>query len=290
MPFISIVVPFRNARENIRECAESLLNQNYPKDRYEIIMVDNMSTYRGAAVLAQYKNLILLEDQRCGSYAARNKGISVAKGEIIACTDSDCVADPDWLKKIAGAFGKETTAVAGEIKAYKPTTVIEVYWEGCMKQEANLSDRYPYAITANLAFRNHVFDERETFDPSFLSCGDVDLCWRLLEKGCRIEYEPAAVVYHKNIKTRYQVFKKIFFQSSYVPKAIKKNLKFLEHSGKMRRVAVYGYVKLLQNIFTYLFAGKDRINRHKLSLEIVPLTARKLGLIYGSLRHGFLYI
>ena len=286
---VSVIVPFFNARENITECVESLLSQNFPEKSYEIILVNNASSDDSPALLEKFKDRItLIKEERRGHSFARNRGISSAKGDIFAFIDSDCVASKNWLKHLVNSFRPaEAEVVAGEIKAYKPKSDVEIYYEGLMSQKKNLSYKFPYAVTANFAFLRSVSKE-VSFDNSFSKSEDVDFCWRLLEKGYRIEYQPDALVYHKNVKTKWQLFKKIFLQSYFAPKVIKKNLKFLEREKRLRRVGTDSYRKLLRDISSLVFSEKGRKNAG--AVEIIFLLARKLGLICGSIRFGFFYI
>lgn len=100
MPFVSIVVPLHNEERWIDQCVESLLAQDYPADRYEIIVVDNNSTDGSAARVAQYPRVRLLSEPQQGDFAARNHGVRESRGEIIAFTDSDTAPRPDWLAAI----------------------------------------------------------------------------------------------------------------------------------------------------------------------------------------------
>jgi len=94
LPFISVIVPALNAEKAIKECILSLLNQNYPKNKYEIIFVDNNSTDNTYNILKKFRKRIkILKELEEGSYRARNKGLRSARGSIIAFTDSDCIVD-----------------------------------------------------------------------------------------------------------------------------------------------------------------------------------------------------
>jgi glycosyltransferase involved in cell wall biosynthesis len=98
---ISVVVPFHNSEAWVEACIRGLLNQTYSEGRCEYIFVDNNSTDGSAAIVRRYPAVRLLLETKRGSYAARNRGLQEAGGEIIAFTDSDCVARPDWLEQIA---------------------------------------------------------------------------------------------------------------------------------------------------------------------------------------------
>ena len=69
----------------------------YPADRFDVVVVDNASTEDVAAAVPADERFTLLVEPRRGSYAARNTGLGVARGEVLAFTDADCRPDPDWL-------------------------------------------------------------------------------------------------------------------------------------------------------------------------------------------------
>jgi glycosyltransferase involved in cell wall biosynthesis len=98
---ISVVVPFHNSEAWLEACIQGLLNQSYSEGRCEYIFVDNGSTDRSAAIVRRFPAVRLLSEPKRGSYAARNRGLQEAAGQIIAFTDSDCVPRPDWLEQIA---------------------------------------------------------------------------------------------------------------------------------------------------------------------------------------------
>jgi glycosyltransferase involved in cell wall biosynthesis len=98
---ISVIVPFHNSEAWVEACIQALLNQTYSEGCCEYIFVDNNSTDGSAAIVKRYPAVRLLSETKRGSYAARNRGLQEAGGEIIAFTDSDCVPRPDWLEQIA---------------------------------------------------------------------------------------------------------------------------------------------------------------------------------------------
>src|SRR5262249_3385794 len=104
MPEISVIVPFYNAERYIQDCIRGLLAQNFPENAYEIIMVDNNSTDASTSIVKQQPHITLLTEQKQGAYAARNRGLTAARGSVIAFTDPDCVPDPHWLQQIAMTF------------------------------------------------------------------------------------------------------------------------------------------------------------------------------------------
>lgn len=96
-PFVSVIIPAFNEERYIGQCLQSLEAQTYPRDRFEVIVVDNNSKDNTAAIVSQY-DVILLSKKEGPVGAVRNFGVANCRGEIIAFIDADCVAPPDWLE------------------------------------------------------------------------------------------------------------------------------------------------------------------------------------------------
>ena len=99
--FVSVIIPVYNDSARVKICLEALEKQTYPQNLYEVIVVDNASDEYPAIkdVVCQFSQAIAAYESRPGSYAARNKGISLAKGDIIAFTDADCIPAKNWIEK-----------------------------------------------------------------------------------------------------------------------------------------------------------------------------------------------
>lgn len=93
----SIIVPFLNEEKHIETCILSLISQDFPKNKYEILMVDNGSTDNSVKIINKYPQIKLLKETRRGDALARNKALSKAKGKYIAFTDADCLVTKNWL-------------------------------------------------------------------------------------------------------------------------------------------------------------------------------------------------
>src|SRR5205823_3069273 len=117
--------PVRNRADTIRHCIASLLAQQYPIHRREIIVVDNGSTDATCSIIAALP-VICSSEPKIGPSHARNRGLAEARGEIVAFVDSDCIAAVDWLRELTAAFErKPVSAVAGEILAQPPVTAAQ---------------------------------------------------------------------------------------------------------------------------------------------------------------------
>lgn len=210
-PFISVVVPVLNRANMIGSLLDSLLRQDYPKERYEIIVVDNGSSDGTPHVVERYPVRLLEETRRCSAYVARNRGIEASRGTLIAFTDSDCVAASNWLRAlVAGWNDLEFGAFAGQILGYAPRTLVARFLTRRWSIDYHNSQIFPYlpyAPTGNVAYRRRIFELVGSFDEALPSGGDTDLAWRMQEQTAyRIAYRPEAVVYHRHESTVWGMF------------------------------------------------------------------------------------
>lgn len=125
--FVSVIIPVFNDAERLKICLTALETQTYPQDCYEEIVVDNGSDESLENIVKQFPQAKLAYCNNPGSYAARNHGISLAKGEILAFTDSDCIPASDWLTM--GVKRLVATAncglVAGKIEIFLKITIAQ---------------------------------------------------------------------------------------------------------------------------------------------------------------------
>jgi len=108
---LSVILPFHNAAATLARCLDALYAQTYPRDRVEIIAIDNNSTDSSAAIVRQFPGVRLLEEPVQGAYAARNRGVQEARGRVLVFTDPDCVPVPGWLSAIARDIDLPGTAI-----------------------------------------------------------------------------------------------------------------------------------------------------------------------------------
>jgi GT2 family glycosyltransferase len=199
LPFVSVVVPVLNDARRVARCIDALLAQSYPRDRYEVLVVDNGSTDDTRAAIRGRPVTLLVEDRTTGSYAARNKGVRAARGEVIAFTDADCTPVPDWIEQGVRALAAEAADLAGGhvrfVYAAQPSAA-EVYDSLTnMQHERNIRER-SVAKTANLFVRGAVFAVVGPFPDTMQSGGDVYWTGRATALGRRLVYAPRAEVAH----------------------------------------------------------------------------------------------
>ena len=209
-PKVSIIVCSYNGGKTLKDCLESLDELNYPD--YEIILVDDGSkddtqelvgkfvkerTARGSS-LPDFINIV---QPNMGLSYARNAGAKAAKGDIFAYTDSDCMADPDWLYYLVGTLLSGDYVGVGGPNISPPA----VNWVQASVAAAPggpshvlLTDVVAEHIPGcNMAFHRAAFESIGGFDTQYRKAGDdVDFCWRLQGNGGAIAFSPAAIVWH----------------------------------------------------------------------------------------------
>ncbi|MUG99437.1 glycosyltransferase [Scytonema sp. UIC 10036] len=212
LPKISVIVPIYNGEADLPELIPNLVDQTYPREKVEYLLVDNNSRDRTTTLLqsaAENSPITirpLSETKIQSSYAARNAGIRAATGEILAFTDADCRPQPGWLESLIAPFvNPDVAIVAGEIVALHGTTLLEQHADrqDTLSQKHTLAHPFcPYGQTANLAIRREAFEKIGLFRPYLTTGGDADICWRIVQQSIgRLEFAPEAIVKHRHRRT-----------------------------------------------------------------------------------------
>jgi GT2 family glycosyltransferase/membrane protein implicated in regulation of membrane protease activity len=198
-PRTSVVVCSYNGAATIGACCEALAALDYPD--YEVIVVDDGSSDATATIAAEYGFRVIRTDNR-GLSSARNTGWQHATGEIVAYTDDDAAPDPDWLRHLARSMRDGAHAGVGGPNVPPPD---DPRTARCVSRAPGnpthvlLSDREAEHIPGcNCAFRRSALEAVDGFDPRFRVAGDdVDVCWRIRERGWTLGFSPAAMVWHR---------------------------------------------------------------------------------------------
>jgi O-antigen biosynthesis protein len=204
MPRVSVVVATYNGGKTLHNCLESLARLKY--DDYEVIVVDDGSSDNTGEILAKHPNIRLHRQENKGLSNARNMGISMATGEIVAFTDSDCVVDPDWIYFIVDAMMSRSCAGVGGPNLTpwesRPIHRTVAYAPGHATHVLLDSHTAEHVPGCNMAFWKSDLVAAGCFDPVFRKAGDdVDMIWRLQDQGEQILFAPAAFVWHHRRST-----------------------------------------------------------------------------------------
>ena len=213
--FVSIIVPVYNNTKLLETCLESLQNQTYPREFYEVIVVDNASEEDIASVANQFSQVTLTYESKPGSYAARNKGISLAKGEILAFTDSDCIPAENWIEKGVEKLLQVPNCglVAGKIELFfkipNQPTAIELYDAITHLDQKKNVNRGQFGATANIFTFASRFKSVGLFNDELKSGGDVEWSRRVSSQGYKLIYSEEVCIKHPTRSSLKQLYKKV---------------------------------------------------------------------------------
>lgn len=199
-PLVSVVIPVYNDADRLDICLARLQIQRYSP--LEVIVVDNGSDDLSAVttVVNRYEAAQLVRETTPGSYAARNKGIEQAKGEILAFTDADCVPAADWIEQGVIALKSHSNCglVGGaiEIVMCNPKHPVELFESVMALAQQKFVTQDRYGATANLFTWPTVFARVGRFNAALKSSGDVEWGQRVFAAGYAQVYSEQAKVQH----------------------------------------------------------------------------------------------
>ncbi|MGH8713702.1 MAG: Gfo/Idh/MocA family oxidoreductase [Casimicrobiaceae bacterium] len=205
----SIIIPTYNRPVQLGQCLGALTRLEYPRDRFEVIIVDDGSTMSVAEVVASFYgrlDLTVRSAPHAGPSHARNFGAEHARGRHLAFTDDDCMATPGWLHALdVRASGAPGAIVGGQTLNALPenlcSTLSHLVVEAAYAYYNADPDHARFFASNNLTVPAGPFRELGGFDPEFTTAEDRDLCARWTESGGRLVYAPEAVVYHAHALT-----------------------------------------------------------------------------------------
>jgi len=210
-PFVSIIIPTYNDWFRASLCLNSLSVQTFPADKFEIIVVNNNPKDHIPADLILPSNCTVIDETKPGSYAARNAALRIAKGEIIGFTDSDCIADKDWIKNAVLRFSDPTVQrIGGAIKIFftnKNPSMVELHDKVfAFPQESYIQKGR--AVTGNMFSRKVVFDQIGLFNDTILSGGDLQWGTLANDNGYPIVFAPDVIINHPARPSLHELIKK----------------------------------------------------------------------------------
>jgi succinoglycan biosynthesis protein ExoA len=220
-PFISIVVPIRNEEATIERLARSLLDQDYPHDRYEIVMADGGSTDRTQEILARVdarRRIRVLDNPGRTAPAALNVAISQAAGEIVTRVDGHSYVAPDYLTRIVAVM-RETgePVVGGPVRMAADTpfrkALVEALYSkvgvGAVPYRTLKTRTYVESLQTG-SFRKTVLDEVGPFDESLAVVEDLDMNTRIRKAGHKLLLDPTIVFWYLPRPSLHALWKQIY--------------------------------------------------------------------------------
>jgi O-antigen biosynthesis protein len=220
-PLVTVAVCSRNRTHELALCLEALRQIDYP--HLELMVVDNAPKDDATQRLVQrhYPEVRYICEAHPGLDWARNRAIEAARGEFIAFTDDDVIADSGWVKALATVFieNPKVAAVTGLVLPYELETEAQAlfeqyggfgrgferkYYSGKPQNKWEYHGAGKFGTGANMAYRRQLFDLIGYFDPALdvgtvtNGGGDLEMFFRILKEGYCLVYEPSAIVFHRH--------------------------------------------------------------------------------------------
>jgi MoaA/NifB/PqqE/SkfB family radical SAM enzyme/GT2 family glycosyltransferase len=303
---ISVIVPTYGRKERLRACLNSLFNQTYPKEKLEIIVVDDKADEIVAKMLKDLKQyhsqLRYVVQYHKGPAAARNLGMKVSVGHIVAFIDDDCIADRDWATSMVEIHksNPDIVAIGGDtfVSTDKTSVLVGQFLSTCsIESYVEGKKGIIFFPTCNVSFKRWIL-QRYKFDENFLLPGgeDLEFFWRLFKDGYKFAWNKNAKIIH-NRDSNFQSFIKqayIYGRGNFLVQSLHRDhplLKELETGGFSFWIAtLLNTIKIPR--FSYLL-GKRCIkenNIQKLGKKIsvyVYFTLHKIFYIVGNIVEFF---
>lgn len=208
---ISVVIITRNRCKDLKECLNSIFDMNVTPN--EVIVVDNLST-DGTEKIKEFYPIKFISIKERGMTKARNMGISVAQGDVVAFVDDDVIVDKNWLKYLIEAHEKDGIyGVGGRVIPYgMPKNcyvkvggmVGKVFDDGLILSNFDIFMSHlievDFLYGCNMSFKKEALVKVGGFDENLRgNCfrEDTDACLRMKKLGYKLIYEPRALVWHK---------------------------------------------------------------------------------------------
>lgn len=275
-PFITVIVPVRNEARCIERTLTRLVEQQYPADRFEIIVADGRSTDDTVAIVEcmgnRFGHIRVLDNPGRLSSAARNLGVQHGRGDLFIVVDGHCdIADPLYLQNLADEFERTGADCLGRpqpLEIDSPSALQQAIalarrsWLGHNPGSFIYSSQPQFvkASSVAVAYRREVFQRVGLFDEQFDACEDVEFNTRVDAAGMKCWFSPAiAVHYHPRSSVR-----GLFFQMARYGRGRLRLAHKHPHALTLPALAPMAFVAgltlclvltLWQPLFAVLFAG-----------------------------------
>jgi len=214
-PSVSVVVPTRGRRELLERCLRSLLEQQYPRELYEVVVVED-GTDDARVVTESLRQdglpVTYLRAPHGGAASTYDLGLDHARCEIVAFIDDDAIASANWLQNLANALvtrrSEGITGVGGRVSPDYPLEDLQaklssggdLIWTGSNVLVSQPQD-VDFLPGANMAFWRDALMKAGGFDRNFSRTiswrHETDVCLRVRRNGCRLSYDPGVLVFHR---------------------------------------------------------------------------------------------
>ena len=269
-PYVSIVVPLLNEEASIERLARSLLDQDYPHDRYEILMADGGSTDGTLALLRQVDHdgrIRILDNPGRTAPAALNVLIAASRGEIVTRVDGHSVVAPDYLSRIAAVM-EETgeSVVGGPVLMEADTPFRRALVEALHSRIAvgsvpyrTLRQRGYVESLQTGSFRREVLERVGPWDESLAVVEDLDMNTRIREAGYRLLLDPSIRFWYFPRPTLRRLWRQIFTVGRVKAWILRKHPAIFKTKYLLPSLFVIGAAGALALVLSGLSAGRSSL-------------------------------
>jgi len=216
----TLIIPTYERPAQLKKCLESITRLDYPKDRFEVIVVDDGSKNPPEQIVNSFSdslNIMLYSQKNAGPAGARNTGAEKANGKFLAFTDDDCEPDEDWLNAFEKEFNRDTDIFLG---GYTVNSLSDNIYSAASQELINYLYSYynadrnnaTFFASNNIAVRADLFKKIGGFDVTTLraTAEDREICDRWVYQGFKMTFTTDAVVYHSHAMTLKQFWRQHF--------------------------------------------------------------------------------
>lgn len=208
---ISVIIPAKKASPDLEELLESLRKQT--KKPGEIIVVFDKKAGKSSTISKKYHVRQIFDQNETigGAYAT---GADAAKGDILAFTDDDCIAPPNWLSQIERGFEKGIEVIGGEDLLPSNSGIFQkaafqLDKARIMKKTVYGREAEKRLRAANIAYKKEIF-RMQNFDKNLKGLQEPEFHHRLFKNGVGMKFDPKIYVYHKRRQTLSGIFRQIY--------------------------------------------------------------------------------
>jgi glycosyltransferase involved in cell wall biosynthesis len=214
--FVSVIIPVYNDPDGLTDTVTSLIKQDYDPGQYEIIIADNGSDddtlSRAQHFRRQYQGRVkvVVENAIQSSYAARNRGIDAAKGDLLCFIDTDMTVKSGYISELAALFHEHDPDYVGcKVRLFsKEKTASALYNILTGFKVKSMMERIHYAPTCCLTVKKEVFRKIGMFDERLKSGGDHMFGLKAYKAGLKFYYADRIIMYHPARATLKSLLKK----------------------------------------------------------------------------------
>jgi len=291
----SVVIPSYNSEDTIRACLSSVTQQIF-EEPFEVIVVDSSTDATPGIIRQEFSLVTLIHlEKKTDTGTAKSIGIQHSSGDIICLIDSDCIADPDWLRNIAEAHKGDYAAVGGAILNGNPDKLIG--WLGYLAEFREYFPYQPQQIVrhiagCNLSYKRRVFDQYGMFPNNYYPQSDLVFNVQLYKNRDQILFDPTIKVAHIN-KTSITHFFIHQYRIGRITSEVLKHYPFLQGgviaSSRILALLTSPLLPIVKFINTYRVAARSEdYKRHFLLVSPLLLFGLQffwgIGFIRGAFR------